>query len=46
MIAPVVKDYNIKKDQIYANEFMFNKNGMIKTISKKHYLISTAQKRT
>ena len=35
MIAPVVKDYNIKKDQIYANEFMFNKNGMIKTISKK-----------
>ena len=35
LIAPVVKDYNIEKDQIYANEFMFNKNGMIKTISKK-----------
>ena len=34
MIAPVVKDYNIKKDQIYANEFIFNKNGMIETISK------------
>ena len=35
LIAPVVKDYKIKKDQIYANEFMFNKNGIIKTISKK-----------
>ena len=35
MIAPVVEDFQIKKDQIYANEFMLNKNGMIKTISKK-----------
>ena len=35
LIAPVVKDYKIKKHQIYANEFMLNKNGIIKTISKK-----------
>ena len=35
LISPVVKDYKIKKDQIYANEFIIDKNGMIKTISKK-----------
>ena len=35
LIAPVVEDFQIEKDQIYANEFMLNKNGMIKTISKK-----------
>ena len=34
LIAPVVEDFKIKKDQIYANEFIFNKNGIIKTISK------------
>ena len=34
LIAPVVEDFKIKKDQIYANKFIFNKNGIIKTISK------------
>ena len=34
LIAPVVEDFKIKKDQIYANEFIFNKNGIIKTISE------------